>query len=112
MRTIKYILSVVVLSSIMLVSLSTYASVIVTGTIETKKVSEKFTLKNLSFAAHKTATFASLKSSLEYKGIGGSFSRSNSNNTNYIMYSKGNTSYVIPYHYNVILSKFKTPSAQ
>jgi hypothetical protein len=47
MRTIKYILSVVVLSSIMLVSLSTYASVIVIGTIETKKASEKFTLKKI-----------------------------------------------------------------
>ena len=112
MRTVKYILSVVVLTSFILVSLSTYASVIVTVNLESKKTTEKFTLKNLSFASHKTATFATLKASLEYKGIGGGFSRNNSNSSNYIMYSKGNTAFVIPYNYNVILSKFKTPSAQ
>ena len=111
MRTFKNILSVIVLASILLVSLHTYATVIVTGTIETKKAAEKFTLKNLSLSSHKTATFATLKASLQYKGFAGLNNKDgNKASTNYLMYNKGNISYVIPYHYSV-LSKFKTPTA-
>jgi hypothetical protein len=94
------------------VSINSSASTIVTGTIETKKASEKYSLKNLSSLTHKTASFATLKSNLEYKGFANTSSISNSNNANYLKYNKGNISYVIPYHYKVILSKFKTPSAQ
>jgi hypothetical protein len=107
MRTIKNIITVSLITSILLVSISTYASVVVTGTIETKKATTKFTLKNLSLSAHKTATFATLKSSFQYKGFAGSDAKAGSN---YLMYNKGNISYIIPYHYNV-LSKFKTPTA-
>ena len=111
MRTIKNILSVILLASILLVTINTYASVIVTGTIETKKAAEKFTLKNLSLSSHRTATFATLKASFQYKGFAGSDAKSgNKASSNYLMYNKGNISYVIPYHYNV-LSKFKTPTA-
>ena len=111
MRTTKNILSVIALASILLVSINTYASVIVTGTIETKKTSDKFTLKNLNASTHKIATFATLKASLHFKGFGGINSKeSNKSNVNYMMYNKGNISYVIPYHHNV-LSKFKTPTA-
>jgi hypothetical protein len=94
------------------VSLNSYASTIVTGTIESKKLSEKYSLKNLSSLTHKTASFATLKSNLEYKGFATTSSISNSSTANYLKYNKGNVSYLIPYHYKVILSKFKTPSAQ
>ena len=111
MRTIKNILSVILLASILLVTINTYASVIVTVTIETKKAAEKFTLKNLSLSSHRTATFATLKASFQYKGFAGLDIKSgNKTSANYLMYNKGNISYVIPYHYNV-LSKFKTPTA-
>ena len=111
MRTIKNIVSVIVLASILLVSLNTYASVIITGKIGTKKTADKFTLKNLSLSSHKISTFATLKASLQYKGFAGLNNKDgNKASTNYLMYNKGNISYVIPYHYNV-LSKFKTPTA-
>jgi hypothetical protein len=111
MRIHRNIISVLFLTSILLVSINTYATVIVTGTIENQKLSEKFSLKNLSTIAHKTATFATLKSSLQYKGFAGlNAKEGNSANANYLMFNKGNISYVIPYHYNV-LSKFKTPTA-
>lgn len=115
MRTIKNILLIgFVATSFLLVSAHSFASTVITGTIETKKVNEKYTLKNLSTLSHKTASFATLKSSLEYKGFASSNANtiSNSNNANYLKYNKGNVSYVIPYHYKVIFSKFKTPSAQ
>jgi hypothetical protein len=95
------------------VSVNSYASLIVTGTFESKKVVEKYSLKNLSSLSHKTASFATLKSSLEYKGFANSNTNSiSNNNASYLKYNKGNVSYVIPYKYKVILSKFKTPSAQ
>jgi hypothetical protein len=113
MRTIKNILIISVIASIFLVSMNTYASVIVTGTIDKKKATETFSLKNISYSSFKTATFATLKSSLQFKGFASSNAKSlYSSGNNYMMYNKGNISYVIPYHHNVLTTKFKTPSAQ
>lgn len=113
MRTVKNILLSAFVASLLLTSANTYASLIVTGTIETKKASEKYSLKNLSSLSHKTASFASLKSSLEYKGFATNNTSSIANsNANYLKYNKGNVSYVIPYNYKVIFSKFKTPTPQ
>jgi hypothetical protein len=94
-------------------SSTVHASTIVTGTSDSKKSAEKYTLKNLSSLSHKASTFHDLKSSLVYKGlsvhaiVGGSASQSN-----YLKYNKGNITYVIPYRHKVILPKFKTPSQQ
>jgi len=94
-------------------NLNAGASIIITTTnLESKKEVEKYSLKNLSALSHKTASFASLKSSLEFKGFSTSNSIYNANTAAYLKYNKGNISYIIPYHYKVILPKFKTPSAQ
>jgi hypothetical protein len=71
---------------------------------------EKYSLKNIGNLTHKTATFYTLKSSLEFKGIASMNMSGSVNNSNYLKYNKGNISYVIPYRYKVVLSKFKTPS--
>jgi hypothetical protein len=108
MRTVKNILLSACLFTILLLSGSVYASSIVTGTtIESKKAEEKYSLKNLGSLAHKTATFYTLRSTLEFKG----FSNSNIVSNNYLRYNKGNISYVIPYRYKIILPRFKTPTA-
>jgi outer membrane translocation and assembly module TamA len=86
------------------VSSTVHASTIVTGTSESKKASEKYSLKNLSSLSQKTSTFQQLKSGLVYKGL--------SSQSNYLKYNKGNITYVIPYRHKVILPKFKTPSPQ
>ena len=70
----------------------------------------KYSLKNIGNLTHKTATFYTLKSSLEFKGIASMNMNGSVNNSNYLKYNKGNISYVIPYRYKVVLSKFKTPS--
>ena len=111
MRTVKNILFISLLASFILVSINTYASVIVIGTIKTQKTSDKYTLKNLSASALKTATFATLKASFQYKGFVGIDTKEPNKSNNYLMYNKGNISYVIPYHYNVLVAKFKTPTA-
>ena len=112
MRTVKNILFIAFATSLLLVTANSNASIVVNGTIETKKATEKYSLKNLSALTHKTASFATLKASLEFKGFANTNSISTNSNANYLKYNKGNVSYIIPYHYNVILSKFKTPSAQ
>jgi hypothetical protein len=110
MRTIKNILLITCLTTVLLISESSYASTIVNGSTESKKMVEKYTLKNIGNLTHKTATFYTLKSSLEFKGIASINMNGSVNNSNYLKYNKGNISYVIPYRYKVVLSKFKTPS--
>jgi hypothetical protein len=89
---------------------SSYASTIVNSSTESKKLVEKYTLKNIGNLTHKTATFYTLKSSLEFKGITSFNMNGSVKNSNYLKYNKGNISYVIPYRHKVVLSKFKTPS--
>ena len=112
MPTIKNILYTSLSICLLLLATNTNASIVVTGKIESKKASEKYTLKNLSSLSHKTSSFASLRSNLEFKGFASSNYNSiyNTSTAAYLKYNKGNVSYIIPYHYKVILPKFKTPS--
>jgi hypothetical protein len=111
MRTLRNILTSLVFITV--VSSSVHASTIVSGTSESKKVTEKYSLKNLSSLSHKSSTFRDLKSSLLYKGLTVSSSISAGlGQTNYLKYIKGNITYVIPYRHKVILPRFKTPSPQ
>ena len=107
MRTYKNILLLSLLMVTLVVNASTYVS-----TIDSKndaiQFSSKFSLKNISTFTHKTTTFYSLKSSLEFKGL----SSSTKNNSNYLQFNKGNISYIIPYRQNKILTKFKAPTPQ
>ena len=111
MRTIKKILISSCLTAVLFISESSYASTIVNGSTDAKKMVEKYTLKNIGSLTHKTATFYTLKSSLQFKGITSFNMNGSVNNSNYLKYNKGNISYVIPYRHKVILSKFKTPTA-
>jgi hypothetical protein len=111
MRTIKNILVITCLTTVLLISESSYASTIINGTLESKKMVEKYSLKNIGNLTHKTATFYTLKSSLEFKGVASINMNGSVNNSNYLKYNKGNISYVIPYRYKLVLSKFKTPTA-
>jgi hypothetical protein len=98
---------------ITVVSTSVHASTIVSGTSDSKKITEKYSLKNLSSLSHKASTFRDLKSSLLYKGLSVSTTlTSGLGQTNYLKYNKGNITYVIPYRHKVILPRFKTPSPQ
>ncbi len=111
MRTLRTILTSFVIIAV--VSSSVHASTIVSGTSDSKKVTEKYSLKNLSSLSHKTSTFRDLKSSLLYKGLSVSTTvTSGLGQSNYLKYNKGNITYVIPYRHKVILPRFKTPSPQ
>ncbi len=111
MRTIKNILISICLSAFLFMTIQSYASTIVNGSFESKKMAEKYSLKNIGNLTHKTATFYTLKSSLEFKGVASFDMNGSAINNNYLKYNKGNITYVIPYRYKLVLSKFKTPSA-
>jgi hypothetical protein len=110
MPSIKNIFVITFSTCLLLLAATSNASIVVTGTIESKKLSEKYTLKNLSALSHRTVTFATLKASLDFKGFANTNSMYNSSTATYLQYNKGNVSYVIPYNYKVILPKFKTPT--
>lgn len=111
MRNLRTILTLLVLMAV--VSTSVHASTVVVGKVESKKTTEKYSLKNLSSLNQKVSTFQNLKSSLVYKGLTiHSNLNGTSNSSNYLKYNKGNITYVIPYRYKIILPKFKTPSPQ
>ena len=77
--------------------------------MDSRRLVEKYSLKNIGNSTLKTATFNALKSSLIFKGFSNTTASADAN-SNYMKYNKGNISYVIPYRYKVVLSKFKTPS--
>ena len=111
MRTLRNILTSIVFLTVVTSTVS--ASTIVSSTSESKKVTEKYSLKNLSSLSHKASTFHDLKSHLLYKGLTVSTSMNTGiGQTNYLKYNKGNITYVIPYRHKVILPRFKTPSPQ
>lgn len=111
MRTLRNILTSIVFITV--VTSTVNASTIVSSTSESKKVTEKYSLKNLSSLSHKASTFHDLKSRLLYKGLTVSTSMNTGiGQTNYLKYNKGNITYVIPYRHKVILPRFKTPSPQ
>ena len=111
MRTLRTILTSIVFIAV--VTTTVHASTIVSGTSESKKVTEKYSLKNLSSLSHKVSTFHDLKSRLIYKGLTVSSSLNGGQaQTNYLKYNKGNITYVIPYRHKVILPRFKAPSPQ
>jgi len=98
---------------ITVVTTTVHASSIVSSSSESKKASEKYSLKNLSSLSHKVSTFHDLKSRLIYKGLTVSSSLNGGQaQTNYLKYNKGNITYVIPYRHKVILPRFKAPSPQ
>jgi hypothetical protein len=110
-RTLRNILTSIVFITV--VTSTVNASTIVSSTSESKKVTEKYSLKNLSSLSHKASTFHDLKSRLLYKGLTVSTSMNTGiGQTNYLKYNKGNITYVIPYRHKVILPRFKTPSPQ
>jgi hypothetical protein len=110
MPSIKNKFFIALSTCMLLFTATSNASIVVTGTIESKKLNEKYSLKNLSALSHRTVTFATLKASLDFKGFANTNSMYNASTAAYLQYNKGNVSYVIPYNYKVILPKFKAPT--
>jgi hypothetical protein len=90
-----------------------FAAFSITGLSDEKNKNNKFSLRNLSSLSHKSLTFASLKSSLQYKGGPSSSIRETGTGmeiNSMLRYDNGNTTYIYPYKFKIKAPKFKTPS--
>jgi hypothetical protein len=88
-----------------------YAAFSFTGIADEKTKNSKYSLKNLSSLSHKGLSFASLKSSLQFKGTQLPKDAQNSSEMNSMLrYDNGNTTYIYPYKFKVKAPKFKTPA--
>ncbi len=88
-----------------------FAAFSFTGIADEKNKTSKYSLKNLSSYTHKGLSFASLKSSLQYKGTLSSKESIMGSEVNSLMrFDNGNTTYIYPYKFKVKAPKFKTPS--
>lgn len=90
-----------------------YAAFSFTGIADEKSKNSKYSLKTLSTLSHKGLSFASLKSSLHYKGTQSvSYSKvtlAGLEVNSMLRFDNGNTTYIYPYTFKVKASKFKTP---
>lgn len=90
-----------------------YAAFSFTGITDEKTKSSKYSFKHLSTLSHKSLSFSSLKSSLQYKGPSTSLTKENRSGTevsSMLRFDNGNTTYVYPYKFKVKAPKFKTPA--
>lgn len=90
-----------------------YAAFSFTGITDEKNKSSRYSLKHLSSLSHKSLSFSSLKSNLQYKGTQSSNTKettTGSEVSSLLRFDNGNTTYVYPYRFKIKAPKFKTPA--
>ena len=92
-----------------------YAAFSLTG-IADEKAKGKYSLKNLSNLSHKSLSFSTLRSTLQFKGVQQPMMAKETVSgvelSSSLRFDNGSTTYVYPYKFKVKASKFKTPSPQ
>ncbi len=81
-------------------------------TDERTKTNSKYSLKNLSALSHKSLSYSSLKSNLQFKGTQLQSAKEIQDGlevSSMLKYDNGNTTYIYPYKFKVKVPKFKTP---
>ncbi len=116
MKFKQYIKKVTIVALLVMGIQVVYAAFSFTGIADEKSKNSKYTLKSLSSLSHKGLSFASIKSSLQYRGTQ-SITYSNGNVSgqqvnSMLRYDNGNTSYIYPYKFKIKVSKFVTPTPQ
>jgi hypothetical protein len=112
MKVKQYIKKVSIVALLVMGIQVAYAALSFTGIADEKLKTTKFSLKNLSTFSHKSLSFSSLKSSLQYKGLQSVSKENNSGSetSSMLRFDNGNTSFVYPYKFKVKAPKFKTPA--
>lgn len=88
-----------------------FASLSLSGTVDEKSKSNKYSLKNFSSYSKKGFSISSYKTNLQFQS-GLSLNKNNNNQSanSLMQFGAGNTTYVIPFKYTFKTPKFKTPS--
>lgn len=88
------------------------ASISFTGIVDENN-KNKYSLKNLSSLSHRSLSLSNFKLGLQFKGSDALSQTTISNGTeinSMLCFSRGNTSYIMPYKFKVKVPKFKIPS--
>ncbi len=102
---------VIALAILTMVMPFAFASLSISGTVDEKAKSNKFSLKNISKYSHKSFSMSLLRTNMQTKGTFVSKNVNTSTEFNsYIQLYDGNTTYVMPYKLKIKVPKFKTPS--
>ncbi|MFY7965879.1 MAG: hypothetical protein ACOVO1_13350 [Chitinophagaceae bacterium] len=106
----RQIKKVLVIAITMMVSTIAFASFTLTGTVDEKGKSSKYSLKNITHYSNKSFSLSLLRTTIQNKGTTLIIPKNNTNSS-FLQIERGNTTYVLPYKYKVKTPKFKTPSA-
>jgi hypothetical protein len=91
------------------------AAFTITGLADERAKNSKYSLKNLSSLSHKSLSFSSLRSTLQFKGLQPGSVKETTTGLEFnsmLRYDNGNSTYIYPYKFKVKTSKFKTPAPQ
>lgn len=107
----SYIHKVIVVTIFMMVMPFAFAALTLTGSVDEKAKSNKYSLKNLSRYSQKSFSMSLLRTNMQYKGFLSVEPKSNNAEYNsFMQIDRGNTTYVLPYKMKLKAPKFKTPS--
>ncbi|GAC1394985.1 MAG: hypothetical protein NVSMB63_14370 [Sediminibacterium sp.] len=90
-----------------------FAAFSFTGITDEKTKNSKYSLKNLSSLSHKSLSYTSLRSTLQFKGVQAIQPKETQGGfeiSSMLRYDNGNTAYIYPYKFKVKVPRFKTPS--
>ncbi len=100
---------------LMMVIQVAFAAFSFTGIADERAKNSKYSLKNLSSLSHKSVTYSSMKSNLQFKGaqiLASTDSQNSAEMNSMLSFDNGNATFVYPYKFKLkIPTKFKTPVA-
>jgi len=90
-----------------------FAAFTLTGSVDEKAKSSKYSLKNISRYSQRSFSLSSFRTNLQYRGslsISTKTGVENSVFNSFIQIERGNTTYTMPYKMKIKAPRFKTPS--
>jgi hypothetical protein len=104
----------IIIASLLLVGVQVaLASSVITGRSDDNNLNSKFSLKDIGNLSRKNVALYSFKSNLQFNSMQIMDERAVNGGlefTSVLNFNRGNSSYVIPFHFKVKVPKFKTPS--
>jgi hypothetical protein len=88
-----------------------FASFTLTGTVDEKAKSSKYSLKNINHFSQKSFSLSLFRTRLQNGGSSIITPKNNGTKLNpFLQIDRGNTTYIMPYKFTIKVPKFKTPS--
>ena len=108
-----YIKKLIAASILSMVVPFAFAAFTLTGSVDEKAKSNKYSLKNISRYSQRSFSLSSFRTNLQYRGSLSVSAKSGVENSvfnSFIQIERGNTTYTMPYKMKIKAPRFKTPS--